>query len=197
MNAWILARGTGFAAVALLTASMLLGLAMSFRVRSRRWPRGVVNEAHRVATAWALAMVAAHVACLLADPASGVGPWRALVPFVGAGASPGVGLGVLAMYAVAVVHATTRMRARLGTARWRALHRLAYAGFALAMVHGVLAGTDTGRWWATGLYVAGALAVGLLIALRVWPREGETAAPEPAAAARRGLPPLLNGTNSH
>ncbi len=49
------------------------------------------------------------------------------------------------------------MRARLGAARWRALHRLAYAGFALAMVHGVLAGTDTGRWWATGLYVAGAL----------------------------------------
>ena len=202
MTAWMPARGTGLAAVALLTASMLLGLAMSFRVRSPRWPRGLVNEAHRTITLWALAATAAHVALLLADSRAGIGPLQALVPLSAASASLEVGLGVLAFYAVVVVHATTRLRARLGTRRWRVAHRFAYAGFGLAMLHGVLAGSDTGRPWATALYVGAALAVGLATMYRVWPEpppagDGPTpgvAGPPTAAAA--GPPPLGTGTNA-
>lgn len=195
MTLWLIARATGMAAMVLLSASMVLGLMMSLRVTSPRWPRGLINAMHQNATTWALVTIAAHVAALLADSAAGVGVTQVLVPFTSAASTLGVGLGVLSLYAVALVWLTTRMRSRLGTARWRMLHRAAFAGFALAMFHGVLAGSDIGRPWATAAYVTAAVAVGGLAAWRLWP-DPEVARPvagEATPARSRpdgGLPPL-------
>jgi hypothetical protein len=61
-----------------------------------------------------------------------------------------------------VVLVLVAFRGRLGYARWRRTHLLAYGVWALAVVHGLGSGTDTSSWWmrATTALCVGALAGG-------------------------------------
>ena len=62
----------------------------------------------------------------------------------------------VAMAVFVVVAATGALRGRLAasaraTSAWRVVHLSAYAAWALAMAHGILAGTDTLRGWALAI----------------------------------------------
>src|SRR5581483_2026018 len=76
-----------------------------------------------------------------------------------------VALGILAAELMAVVYWSFSWRRRIGVRNWRRLHWLTYAVFAGATVHGLIAGSDTGRGWATALYVG---AVGAVVAATAW-----------------------------
>jgi DMSO/TMAO reductase YedYZ heme-binding membrane subunit len=68
------------------------------------------------------------------------------------------------MYGAVVVLASSWVRKRLGTKRWRRLHLLAVPAFILAMVHGVFTGTDTVRPWMWWIYAStGAVVLFLLV----------------------------------
>ena len=51
--------------------------------------------------------------------------------------------------------------------RWRLLHAVAYAGWALSVVHGLLAGTDRGAGWMLGLDLACLAAVTFAVTIRL------------------------------
>ena len=61
--------------------------------------------------------------------------------------------------------ASSPRRRRIGARAWRRLHWLTYAVFGLATVHGLAAGTDSGRPWALALYGG---AVGAVAAATGW-----------------------------
>lgn len=79
---WILIRATGMSAVVLLTASMVLGLMMSLRMRPKRWPAVVTNDIHQFVTSLALWVTGAHLALLIVDEVSASAFATSVIPFM-------------------------------------------------------------------------------------------------------------------
>ncbi|MBB3043778.1 hypothetical protein [Nocardioides soli] len=200
MTPWFLARAAGF--VALLTASVTVALGAA---GPASWGdrRIIAQLVHRSAAVVTLALLALHVILLVTDRFVDVSIGGALVPFTAGYRGVALGLGTLAAYSFLVAAASGTLRGRMAasaaTARaWRAIHLSAYAAWALAMVHGVLAGTDTGTTWAPLLYGGSALAVAGAVAARVVAGvRARTAALPTARRARRDRspdrPPTLAG----
>ena len=200
---WVLARGTGITAVVLLTATVALGLVLSLKLTSPAWPRLVTTQAHRVLTALALGTTGLHVLLVVFDTEAGFSLGDALIPFAAAYRPTATALGIVCLYLVVAVWLTTLLRDRIGYRRWRRLHMLAFVAYATAMLHGILAGTDTGAVWTTGLYLGssvlvGGLLVGRIARARRW--ASRPAAP-PSPPATGGLTPLaprpLGGAMRH
>lgn len=194
---WILARGSGMAAMVLLTVVVALGLALSLRMASDAWPRVLTTAGHRQLTNLALLMTGLHLVMLLFDADAAMSLADLVIPFASGYRPVATALGVLGLYVVLIVWISTLLRTRLGQRRWRALHRLAIVAWALAMLHGVFAGSDTGTTWAVFTYVLAGLVVGMLFAARIAgsrrPPAPTAAAPTAAPAPTRptgGLPPL-------
>lgn len=168
MTIWYLARATGLVALLAFTAATVLGaLASASRNRSsgaQLDQRFLTQMAHRSAAVTGLVMLLAHTTLIVIDSFVSVSVSGALVPFT-AGYRPfALGLGTLAVFTFVSVAVSGAMRGRLAASevavrRWRTVHLLAYVGWALSMGHGILAGTDSGRPWTTGIYVACGLAV--------------------------------------
>ncbi len=179
---WYVARAGGLLAFALVTVSVILGLALSGRVRSTRWPAFAIEDVHRYAGLLAGAFLAVHGLALLVDGYIDFGLGALLVP----GAAPTrvvpVALGVVAAELLAALAITNHYRRRIPHRVWRRLHYGNFAVWALALAHGITAGTDTASSWAVALYAfSGASVLGLLVwrilrtrglprwELRLWP----------------------------
>ncbi len=185
---WILARASGMTAYLLLTASVLAGLVLKTRPFRSLKPAQVADT-HRFLSILGLGALALHGVTLVLDKAVTIPIIALLVP----GASPyrplAVGIGVLSAELMVVVYASFSQRKRIGVKNWRRLHYATYAVFGLATVHGLLAGTDTSRPWALGVYLAAVGAVITATAFRVLspkPRpHAKKAVAGPASAADR------------
>lgn len=173
---WYLARATGMVALIAFTASTAMG-ALASRRRTRGSDqqldrRFLVQTAHRSAAVLGLTMLLAHAVLIILDVYVDVSLTSTLVPFTAGYRPLALGLGTLAVYAFVVVAVSGAARGRLaGSARaartWRRVHLAAYAGWALAMGHGILAGTDTGASWSTAIYSACGFAVAVAVGLRL------------------------------
>lgn len=164
MTIWLFARGAGLAALVLLTVATALGALVSGGGSARPGARVVAQYAHRVTASLGLAVLGLHLTLILADSFAHVGWVAALVPFTSQYRPLWVGLGSLAAYTFLLVAATGFARGRMagsarGAAVWRTIHGGAYAGWAMALLHGVRAGTDSGQGWVRMLYLACLLAV--------------------------------------
>lgn len=170
MLLWYLARGAGLAAFVMLTLATAVG-AMGARRTADLERRVVWQYVHRAAALCGMALLVLHIVTLLADPYADVGV-AGLLPF-GSGYRPlGVTLGVVAMYLLVAVATTGALRSRFTVSAraaraWRAIHLSAYVAWALAAVHFLLVGTDTGTWWARAVLIGGvgAVATGLVLRL--------------------------------
>ncbi len=162
---WYATRGSGFTALVLLTASVVLGLVTSVRWTSPEWPRFFSQSLHRNISLFALLFLLIHIATSIIDPFAGLSVRDAVIP-VGAGYRPlWLGLGVVSAELFVAVLITSLVRHRLGFGLWRAVHLLAYASWPVAVLHGIGTGTDTKAVWAILLVVA---CVGVVVAGIVW-----------------------------
>jgi sulfoxide reductase heme-binding subunit YedZ len=84
---------------------------------------------------------------------------------------------------VAIVTASFWMRGRIGFATWRRLHYASFGAYLLALVHGLLAGSDTGVPVVAAIYVGSAAVVAGLILFRLDSRSRTAGAASPAAEA--------------
>jgi predicted ferric reductase len=171
MTLWYTARGAGLAALIALTMTTSLGALTSVKIRSAS-ARVVTQYMHRAAAAMGLGLIVVHVATIVADTKAGVSVGGALVPFASAYRPGAVALGSIAAYLFIAIAALGFARGRLatsarGAAVWRGIHTLAYSGWALAMVHGLTAGTDAGLTWVRTLWAACLIAVLASVAVRL------------------------------
>ena len=170
MTVWLTARTAGLLALVLLTATTCLGvLAAHSGAAGQRYAAQYV---HRLTASLGLGAVALHIVTIVADSYAHVGVTGAIVPFTAGYRPTWVGLGTIAAYLLLVVAAVGfargRMAARAGTARaWRALHAGAYLAWALAIVHGFAAGTDSSQPWTRFVFLACLMAVGAAVATRL------------------------------
>jgi sulfoxide reductase heme-binding subunit YedZ len=160
---WYLERATGMVALIAFTAALVLG---ALATRMPRHPsaseldrRFLTQMAHRSVAVLGLLMLMTHTTLIVVDSYVDVSVSGALVPLTAGYRPLALGAGTLAVYTFIVVAVSGAMRGRLAGSptavrTWRAIHLSAYAGWALSMGHGIFAGSDTGAWWSTAIYVA-------------------------------------------
>lgn len=146
---WYLSRATGIVALVLLVLSFVWGILLSTRAL-----RGVDRPAWLLAThTWlsgtGVVMTALHLTGLVLDGWVDFGVADLLVPGVATwqGASRtaeiGTAVGVVSMYVLVIIQATSYLRRRLPRRVWLAIHRLSFPLVFMALVHAGWAGTDT------------------------------------------------------
>jgi len=164
MLTWNALRAAGIGAYLMLWATVCWGLVGTAAVGGKRIARVTAITIHQFLATTAFVLLGAHIGLLLADSFVHFAPLDVAVPLHSSYERIPVALGVVAMWLFAVVLVSSWIRKRIGTRLWRALHLLAVPSFALALVHGVFAGTDTARPWMWWGYVAtGAIALFLML----------------------------------
>lgn len=165
---WYLARSGGIAAWAMLSFSVLWGLAMSTKVFAGRPRPNWMLDLHRFVGGAAVVFTGLHIASLVLDSYIEFGVREILVPFTSEYRASAVAWGVIAMYLLVAVELTSLLRSRLSKRAWRATHYLSFPLFILATAHGVTAGTDKDTFLLRFAFITVTAAVGGLSALRAW-----------------------------
>jgi sulfoxide reductase heme-binding subunit YedZ len=143
---WLASRSAGIVAYLLLSASVVLGLAMALRIAPPQVTPQLRVFHERVALV-SLGALAAHGLLLLGDGFLRPGLSGIIVPFSMSYRPAWTGIGILAGYVTAGLSLTYYARQRIGARRWRAAHRLIPVAWAMAVVHVIGAGSDAGSLW--------------------------------------------------
>ena len=167
---WYVTRAAAISSYVALTATVGLGLlrsmARQIRVSGARtfW---LLDELHQFLAILTAAFLALHLLTLMLDPYLPFSLANLLIP-LGEPYSPfGSALGVLALYAMVVILASSWLRRFLSYSFWRALHYISFVAFVLVTAHGLFAGSDTGQPWAIAMYLGACATIGVLCLLRI------------------------------
>ena len=164
---WYVNRGTGLVLVALLTLVVALGV-WSARTRAGgRVPGFAVQALHRRASLLTLVLLLVHAGSAVLDEYVDIRWWQVVVPRDLHYRAPWLAAGIVATDVLVAVALTSLVRRRLPLRAWRGLHLTAYAAWAVAVVHGLGIGTDTGTAWARWAYAGSLGVVALVLVLRV------------------------------
>jgi sulfoxide reductase heme-binding subunit YedZ len=158
---WITSRAAGIAALLAASVAVALGLMMSGTLRKRIPDARAMHEALSLATIVALVV---HALALLGDTYLKPSLADLTIPFVSGFETLWTSLGIVAGWMLVILGLSYYARARIGTQRWRKLHRFTALAWVIGVVHSLGEGTDAGAPWfllATAMVVlpAGALLV--------------------------------------
>ena len=162
---WYATRASGYTALLLLSASVVLGVLTSSRESRREWPRFVVQSLHRNLSLLVGLFLIIHILTSVIDPFAKLTFIDAFVPFIASYRPLWLGLGVVGFELLIAITATSLMRHRMGWRSWRFVHLFAYASWPIAVIHGLGTGSDTKSIWALLLVAVCVLAV---VAALVW-----------------------------
>jgi sulfoxide reductase heme-binding subunit YedZ len=163
---WLAGRSAGMVAMLLVTASVILGLAMAARAMPRRWRSDAVRL-HQHLALISLGAIAAHGLLLAADPWLRAGLKGIVVPFAIGYRPLWTGLGILGGYLAAILGLSFYVRRRIGARLWRRMHRFTVFVYVLVLAHALGTGTDAAIPAVRYAMLASALPVLFLLALRL------------------------------
>ncbi|HEY4991873.1 MAG TPA: ferric reductase-like transmembrane domain-containing protein [Nakamurella sp.] len=157
---WFVSRSSGVVALALLTASLTLGIATAGRAGGATLPRAAVLRLHRNLALLTVVFVVAHIVTAIADGYVDLDALDAVLPF-GSGFDPlWIGLGALATDLMIAMVATSLLRDRMSRTMWRVIHLTAYGMWPIALLHGWgTSGGDTHQGWMLAVDVGCVLVV--------------------------------------
>jgi predicted ferric reductase len=183
---WYLSRSSGFVAFGLLWLSMVFGLLITNRM-ARLWPGGFTAfDLHQFASLLGLALTVFHGLILIGDHYLNYTLAQLVIPFGSVNYRPvWVGLGQIGTYGLIIVTLSFYLRRRMGPRGWRLVHGLSYAGFLLALLHGLFSGTDSGSLGVLAFYWITAVSTLALTVYRiVVSRQARQARPARGLAAQ-------------
>jgi len=163
---WEVARVGGLLAYGLSTVSVLLGLLLSLKAHSPRWPRFITNELHRHVSLLSLVFIGLHTVAVWVDPFTAFNPAEVLLPMAAHYRPLWIAFGIVAAYLAVAVWLSEYLRGRIGYAWWHRFHMLTFLVFLLGTVHGLGTGSDSSAPWAVALYGGSVLAVVALVLVR-------------------------------
>jgi sulfoxide reductase heme-binding subunit YedZ len=195
---WLASRASGIVALALISLSVMLGLAMAGRVSREPKLRKAMIAVHEHAALAALIAIAVHGITLLGDKWLDPGVLGILVPFQMDHEPLYTGLGILGGYLAAALGLSFYARRRIGTKRWRSLHKATILVYVLSVIHTLGAGSDAGTPWLRFLLVLTGAPILYLFVMRVLPPAAKVSAggtgarpgsaPSPAPHSARSQP---------
>ncbi|MGZ4150794.1 MAG: hypothetical protein ACXVQJ_12185, partial [Actinomycetota bacterium] len=166
MTTWIILRAAGIGAYIALWLAVSWGLLASTSLVTKHVSKPTSVMFHAVVGSAGLALLMVHLGGLLIDRFVPFGPLDLLIPMRATYRTGAVAFGIVAMYAMVLVLVSSWLRKHLTTKLWRTLHLLAVPAFALALTHGVMAGSDSSRPWMFSIYVATGLTTLFLVVVR-------------------------------
>jgi sulfoxide reductase heme-binding subunit YedZ len=177
---WVTSRAAGIVALILASLSVGVGVSMSGRLIKRRGPDlRVIHEALAIAT---IAAIALHAVALLGDSYFHPGVADLLIPFVRNYKEPYMALGIIAGWGFVVFGLSYYLRARIGVARWRVIHRFTALAWVLGVIHTLGEGTDAGRAWFLLIVATATIPTLVLVLARMTPRRGRAGVTAEAAS---------------
>jgi methionine sulfoxide reductase heme-binding subunit len=194
---WLASRASGIVALALISLSVMLGLAMAGRVSREPKLRKAMIAVHEHAALAALIAIAVHGITLLGDKWLDPGVPGILIPFQMEHEPLYTGLGILGGYLAAALGLSFYARRRIGTKRWRSLHKATILVYVLSVIHTLGAGSDAGTPWLRAQIVLTGAPIVFLFVMRVLPAAKVSAggsaarpgsAPSPAPRSARSQP---------
>ncbi len=164
---WFLSRGAGIITLLILTASVVLGILASLDLGARGLPRFVTPVVHRNVSLLALLFLALHVATTIVDSYVSIRWIDAVIPFIGSYHPLALGLGAICVDLMIAIILTSLFRSHVKPTTWRYVHLSAYACWPIAVLHGMLIGTDRVQGWMLLIDACCALLVGILAIYRM------------------------------
>ena len=139
---WFMTRASGLVAWLMLTASVLWGIVFSTKAfPNQRRPKWLLSV-HRWLAAMTIWFVAIHLVSLIADSYVSFNLVDVAVPYATDWKPGAVALGIVAMWLLLGVEATSLMMKRLPRKVWHGIHFTSYLVFWLTSLHAAFAGTD-------------------------------------------------------
>jgi sulfoxide reductase heme-binding subunit YedZ len=188
---WITSRAAGIVALVLASLAVSLGLLMSLKFMRRRALDLIT--AHEILSLSTLVALGVHGLALLGDQFLHPSIADIAVPFVSSYKTLWTATGIIGGWSLALLGLSYYARRRIGTARWRKLHRLTALAWIAGLVHSLGEGTDAGQLWFLALVAVVVVPAAALLLLRTFTDESpqpvpSRGAPVSAAPAREGAP---------
>lgn len=184
---WLMSRASGVVALALITSSVLLGVAMAAKLVPAPRKRSVVRL-HEYLAMIALMAIGLHGAALLADPWLKPGVAGITVPFALGYRPAFTAAGIVAGYLALLLGPSFYLRRRIGGRTWRRMHRATVVVWLLSVVHALGSGSDASSLWLRLLVLAPAPPIVYAFTIRLLGGRGRRArAPRPQPAAAGGV----------
>jgi DMSO/TMAO reductase YedYZ heme-binding membrane subunit len=161
---WYLSRGSGIAAMVLLVATTIWGILLATRVLKPLDRPAWLLDLHRWLGGTAVVMTGLHLVGLYFDAFINFGLADLFVPGASSYRPVAVALGVISMYVLVAVQATSLMRRRLSKRIWHGVHLSSYLLVWGAMIHAGMSGTDvTSRLYQLLMVMMAAITVGAVV----------------------------------
>ncbi len=164
---WLISRASAVIALVLITATVLLGLAMATRTLRDPGRRRTAMKLHEDIALVSLAMIAVHGLTLLGDAWLKPGLSGIAVPFSMPYRPLYTGLGIIAGYLALLLGPSFYLRRRIKARRWRKVHRLTPVVWVFAVVHTLGAGTDSGSLWLRAIVLSPIPVLAYLLTVRL------------------------------
>lgn len=139
---WYINRSAGLVAWLLLAGSIILGLLLSSKAAGRKLRPNWVQDLHRGLSGLGVAFVGVHILGAVADSYVHFGWADTLIPFASSWRPTAIAYGVVTLYLLVAVEATSLARKHLPKSVWRRTHLLSFPLFITATLHGITAGSD-------------------------------------------------------
>jgi predicted ferric reductase len=170
---WLVIRGSGIVAFALLSSSVIWGLFASTKFLGNLTKAKALTWFHESLGISALLATVIHMVGLSIHEFLPFTWGEILIPGRSEWKPLAVALGVVSFYTLVVVISSFYVKKHIGQKTWRSIHFASFGLFLAALLHGILAGTDTTNIWVIGLYVGSTIAVFGLLARRMAPPAAE------------------------
>ncbi len=182
---WLASRASGTVALVLVTASVLIGLAMASGILKRPGLKRSLVAFHEHTALVAMVLIAVHGITLLGDRTLNPGPIGVLVPFAMPYRPVYTALGMVSGYLVAALGLSFYVRKRIGGKRWRQMHRATVGAYVLGVAHAIGAGSDASIPAVRFGLVASTLPAAALFLIRNRTRTAPAPAPTTLPASSR------------
>ncbi len=139
---WYIVRGAGFVAVFLIILLMLSGIGLVTGHTFRWFEPTKAWAIHRAMGIALCVSMAVHILFLLIDHSLSFNFAQLFIPFISSYQTLWVGLGVLAMYCVVIVVASSLGWIDSKRGLWKKLHFVSYASMLLVFFHALNSGSD-------------------------------------------------------
>jgi len=160
---WITACAAGIAALSLASLSVCVGLSAHTQL-VQRLGKPKLRVIHESLSLAALISLACHGLSLFADSYLHPSIADLTIPFVSHYMTLWTTIGILSGWSLALLGLSYYARNRIGTQRWRTLHRFSALAWLLGLAHSLGEGTDsTQPWFIAMVVIVAAPALALLI----------------------------------